>query len=233
MDSLWRTSLTKKHDLGLNKYLSVKYVNQEFNYYFFNKKAYHDFISFLSHLQVKVSDVSHINCTEDLTQTFRGADADATNIYSHQALHHPSNRSLPFHESLPSGLLKDFEVSGERTPSNQAHLSDDISGSNDSPDGCNLSDKHEKRMAEGPSARALADAAGNVPFGSDDEQESSPLVTLTGPEKNQSSDSSSSSVKTKNDFPERTDSSLVAHKLPVPEDKESPAKEAWDAPGLL
>lgn len=201
----------------------------------------------LSCLQVKVAegrheDVSHSRPTEDLTQTFGGADADAgaTNVHSRQALHHSPNSSLHSHEHLPSGLLKDFGVSGERGPSNQAHLSDDIWGSNDSPDGCNLSDKHERTMAKLPSVRALTDAAANAPFGSDDEQESSPLATLTGPERDLSSDSSSSRpLKTENDFPEQTDSSEAANQLPTSEDKgtelpqPAPGKEPWDTPGFL
>lgn len=212
--------------------------------FFFNNRTYQDFLPFLSYVQIKIAqghhkDVSHYHRTEDLTQTFRGADAGATNVHSHRALHHSPNRSLHSHERLPSGLLKDFGVSGERAPSNQAHLSDDISGSNDSPDGCNLSDKHERTMVKLPSVRALTHAAGNVPFGSDDEQGSSPLVTLTGPEKNLSPDSGSSLVKTENGSPAQTDADEVVHELPVSEDKESefpqpaPGKEAWNTPGLL
>ncbi|XP_026007570.1 centrosomal protein kizuna isoform X3 [Astatotilapia calliptera] len=69
-------------------------------------------------------------------QTSRGPDAEAgsTSVHSHQALHHSPNRSLHSRERLPSGLLKDFTVGGEDAASNRAHLSDDISGSNDSPD---------------------------------------------------------------------------------------------------
>eukprot|EP00066_Takifugu_rubripes_P024914 XP_011614180.1 PREDICTED: centrosomal protein kizuna isoform X2 [Takifugu rubripes] len=179
-------------------------------------------------------EVFHFHPTEGLTQTFGGADADAgaTNVHSHQALHHSPDSSLHFHEYLPSGLLKDFGVSGERAPSNQAHLSVDISGSNDSPDGCNLSDKHERTMAKLPSVRAFTDAAANVPFGSDDEHESSPLATLPGPERDVSFDSSSP-VKTENDFSEQTDSNRL---LPTSEDKETelpppaPGKEPWDTP---
>lgn len=178
-------------------------------------------LTYLSFWQGAVAQ-AHFHCPEDLPQTFRRADAEsdssATNVHSHQALHHSPNRSLHSHERLPSGVLKDFGVGGERAPSNQAHLSDDISGSNDSLDGCNLSDKHERTMVKLPSVRALADAAGNVPFGSDDEQESSPLVTLPGPEKNLSS-ASNSPVKTNNDFPEQTSASAV--------------REPWDTPGLM
>lgn len=173
-----------------------------------------------------------------MTQTFggAGADAGATNVHSHRAWHHSPDSSLHFHGHLPSGLLKDFGVSGERVPSNQAHLSDDISGSNDSPDGCNLSDKHERTMAKLPSVRALTDAAANV-CGSDDEHQSSPLATLTGPERDVSFDNSSSSsspVKTENDFAEQTNSS---HQLPTSEDEgpelpqAAPGKQPRDTPG--
>lgn len=176
-------------------------------------------------------------------QTSRGSDAEAgtTSIHSHQALHHSPNRSMHSRERLPSGLLKDFRVGGEDAASNRAHLSDDISGSNDSPDGCNLSDKHERTMVKLPSVPALTGAAGNVPFGSDDEQGPSPLVTLTGPEKNLSP-SSSGPMKAKNSLAEHTDSGEVAHQAPIMEDGErgvshlipqtTAGKEAQDTPGL-
>lgn len=176
-------------------------------------------------------------------QTSRGSDAEAgtTSVHSHQALHRSPNRSVHSRERLPSGLLKDFRVSGEDAGSNRAHLSDDISGSNDSPDGCNLSDKHERTMALLPSVRALTGAAGGVPFGSDDEQEPSPLVTLTGPEKNLSP-SSRRLVKAENSPAEHTESREVAHQPPIMEDGERGlshfmpqttfGKEAQDKPGL-
>uniref|UniRef100_A0A8C4GED1 Centrosomal protein kizuna n=1 Tax=Dicentrarchus labrax TaxID=13489 RepID=A0A8C4GED1_DICLA len=177
-------------------------------------------------------------------QTSRGSDAEAgtTSVHSHQALHRSPNRSMHSRERLPSGLLKDFRVGGEDAASNRAHLSDDISGSNDSPDGSNLSDKHERTMAMLPSVRALIGAAGDVPFGSDDEQEPSPMVTLTGPEKNLSP-SSSSPTKAKNSPAEHTDSREVAHhQSPIMEDGERGlshlmpqtafGKEAQDTPGL-
>ncbi|TKS86393.1 Centrosomal protein kizuna [Collichthys lucidus] len=122
-------------------------------------------------------------------------------------------------ERLPSGLLKDFRVGGEDAASNRAHLSDDISGSNDSPDGCNLSDKHERTMVVVPSVCTLTGAAGNAPFGSDDEQEPSPLVTLMGPEKNPSH-SSSNPMKAKNSPTEHSDSHEMAHQPPIMEDGE-------------
>lgn len=207
--------------------------------------AYRDCVSFLSYWQVTVAqarykDVSHFDRTEDLTQTFRGADADAdaTNVHSRQASHHSPKCSLHSHERLPSGVLKDFGVGGARAPSKPPHLSDDISGSNDSPGGCNLSDKPERTMAKLPSVLALTDAVDNVPFGSDDQQESSPLTTLPGPEKNISS-ASRSPAKTKKDVPQQTNASEVAQQLPTSEDKEpelpQPAagKEPWDTPGLM
>lgn len=200
-----------------------------------SNRTYRVYVSFLPCWQVTVAqahsrDVSHLHRTEDLTQTFRGADADACSTNIHQALHHSPNRSLHSRERLPSGVLKDFGVDGERAPSNQAHLSDDILGSNDSPDGCNLSDKHERTMVKLPSVRALTDAAGNVPFGSDDEQESSPLVTLPGPEKNLSPDSSSP-VKTKNDIPEQTNASECDTEPDLPQP--AAGEEPRDTPGMI
>ncbi|KAI9537545.1 hypothetical protein NQZ68_023790 [Dissostichus eleginoides] len=173
-------------------------------------------------------------------QTSRGSDAEAgtTSVHSHQALHRSPNRSMHSRERLPSGLLKDFRVGGEDAAGNRAHLSDDISGSNDSPDGCNLSDKHERTMVMLPSVRALTGAAGDVPFGSDDEQESSPLVTLTGPEKKPSC---SRLMKAENSPVEHSDSREAAHQPPIMEDVERDlghflpqttfGEEAEDIPG--
>ncbi|XP_028251035.1 centrosomal protein kizuna isoform X2 [Parambassis ranga] len=141
-------------------------------------------------------------------QTTSGSDA-GTSVLSHQAVPRSPNRSILSVECLPSGLLKDFRVGGEDAASNRAHLSDDISGSNDSPDGCNLSDKHERTTPLLPSVCALTGAAGNMAFGSDDEQEPSPLVTLTGPEKNPSP-SCGSPMRAKNSPAEHIDSQEVA-----------------------
>ncbi|XP_034531174.1 centrosomal protein kizuna isoform X2 [Notolabrus celidotus] len=174
-------------------------------------------------------------------QTSRGSDAEAgtTSVHSHQALHRSPNRSMHSRERLQSGLLKDFRVGGEEGAGNRAHLSDDISGSNDSLDGCNFSDKHERRMPVLPSVRALTAAAGNVPFRSDDEQEPSPLMTLTRTEK-ELSPSSSSPMKAKNSSAEHTESQEVAHQLTIMEHGEQGlshlipqttfGKEAQDAP---
>ncbi|XP_069575778.1 centrosomal protein kizuna isoform X2 [Brachyistius frenatus] len=177
-------------------------------------------------------------------QTSRGSDAEAgtTSVHSHQALHRSPNRSMHSRERLPSGLLKDFRVGEEDAASKRAHLSDDISGSNDSPDGCNLSDKHERTTGLLPSVRALTGAAGNVAFGSDDEQEPSPspLVTLTGSEKNPST-SSSRPARAKNSAAEHTDSQEEAHEPHLMGDKERGlghlipetafGKEAQETPG--
>lgn len=175
-------------------------------------------------------------------QTSRGSDAEAgtTSIHSHQALHHSPNRSMHSREHLPSGLLKDFRLGGEDAASDRAHLSDDISGSNDSPDGCNLSDKHETTMAKPPSAPALTGAAGNVPYGGDDEQGPSPSATLTGPEENLSPNSSGP-LKATNSLAEHSESGEVAHQPPTTEDGErvighlilqiSAGKEAEDTAG--
>lgn len=176
-------------------------------------------------------------------QTTRGSDAEVgtTSVHSHQALHRSPNRSMHSRERLPSGLLKDFRVGGEDAGSNRAHLSDDISGSNDSPDGSNLSDKHERTMGLLPSVRALTAAAGSVAFGSDDEREPSPLVTLTVPEKNPSS-SSGSPTRAQNYPADHIDSQEVAHEPDIMEDEErgpghlmpetTLGKEAHETPGL-
>lgn len=192
-----------------------------------------DFLFFSSYLQGESAhrqyhDISLSHPAKDFTQpptvifmgrqTSRGSDAESgtTSVHLHQALHRSPNRSVHSRERLPSGLLKDFRVSGEDAASNRAHLSDDISGSNDSPDGCNLSDKHERTMAVLP--------AGNVPFGSDDEREPSPVVTLTRPEMkptpSSSSSRSSSPIRAENPPVEHTDSQEVAHQPPVMEDAE-------------
>uniref|UniRef100_A0A8C2XGD9 Centrosomal protein kizuna n=1 Tax=Cyclopterus lumpus TaxID=8103 RepID=A0A8C2XGD9_CYCLU len=174
-------------------------------------------------------------------QASRGSDAEAgtTSVHSHQALHRSPNRSMHSRERLPSGLLKDFRVGGEDAASNRAHLSDDISGSNNSPDGCNLSDKHERTMAVLPSVPSSS-ALTCAPFGSDDEQEPSPLVTLTRPEKSPSP-GSSRLMKAENSPAEHTDSREVSHQPPVMEDGERDlihfmpqttfGKEAQDIPG--
>lgn len=149
------------------------------------------------------------------------------------------------HERLPSGLLKDFRVGGEDAAGNRAHLSDDISGSNDSPDGCNLSDKQQSTVAVLPSVRALAGAAGNVSLRGDDEQAPSPPVTLMAPEKNplSASSSSSSPMGVKNSPGEHADTGEEVHQLPIMEEAqrdrshlmpEKPfVKESPDSPGLL
>ncbi|XP_061600075.1 centrosomal protein kizuna isoform X1 [Cololabis saira] len=141
----------------------------------------------------------------------RASDSEAgtTRVHSHQALLHSPSCSVRSRERLPSGLLKNFRVGGEDAASKRTHLSDDISGSNDSPDDCNLSDKHERTMGLLPSVRSLAGAAGSVAFGSDDEQEASPLVTLTGSEKNPSP-GNSNPTRAKNSPAKQNDSQEVS-----------------------
>ncbi|KAM9842973.1 centrosomal protein kizuna [Aulostomus maculatus] len=153
---------------------------------------------------------SSVHIAKDLTQapvvdfmgcqTSRGSNAETgtTSVHSHQALHRSPNRSMHSRERLPSGLLKDFRVGGEDAASNRAHLSDENSGSNDSPDSCNLSDKHERTLAVLPSVRSFTGVAGDVPFVSDDEQEPPPLVTLTSLERNPSPSSSSGLMRLEN-----------------------------------
>ncbi|XP_035024522.1 centrosomal protein kizuna [Hippoglossus stenolepis] len=149
-------------------------------------------------------------------QTSRASDAGTTSVHSPQAMHRSPNRSVHSRERLPSGLLKDFRVGEEDATSNRTRLSDDISGSNDSPDGCNLSDKHERKMAVLPSVCALTGASVNVPFGSDDEQEPLRLVDLTGPQKNLSP-SSRVPTRAKDSPSEGTKSQGMAHQPPIME----------------
>uniref|UniRef100_A0A3Q2P4K8 Centrosomal protein kizuna n=1 Tax=Fundulus heteroclitus TaxID=8078 RepID=A0A3Q2P4K8_FUNHE len=155
-------------------------------------------------------------------QTSRGYDAEAatTSVHSHGAPQPSPNRSVHPRERLPSGLLKDFRVGREDAAGKRAHLSDDISSSNDSPDGCNLSDKHQRR-APGllPSARAAAAAAGCVASASDDEREASPPLTLTGCEENPSPFNSNPAMA-KNPPAEPSDSQEVARKPLIMADEE-------------
>lgn len=166
------------------------------------------------------NNFKHVDIYMD-QQTSRGYDAEAgtMSVHSHQASQRSPNRSMQPCERLPSGLLKDFRVGGEDAASKRAHLSDDISSSNDSPDGCNLSDKHERVSMLLPSARASTAAAGFVASASDDEREASPLLTLTGSEKNPSP-SNSNPAMAKNPPAEPTDSLEVAHKPLIMGDEE-------------
>ncbi|XP_019940203.2 centrosomal protein kizuna isoform X1 [Paralichthys olivaceus] len=152
-------------------------------------------------------------------QTVRASDAGTTSVHSPQAMLRSPNRSVHSRERLPSGLLKDFRVGEEDATSNRTHLSDDISGSNDSPDGCNLSDKHERKMAGLPSVCALTGASSNVPFGRDDKQEPLRLVTLTGLERNPSP-SSRVPTRAKDSPAEGTKSQEMAHQPPIMEAEE-------------
>ena len=175
--------------------------------------------------------------------TSRGSDSEAgtTRVHPHQALLHSPNHSVHSHERLPSGLLKDFRVGREDAASKRTHLSDDISGSNDSPDSCNLSDKHERTVGLLPFVHALTDAAGSVAFGSDDEQEASPLVTLIRSEKNPSP-RNGNPVRAKNSPAEQTNSQEVAHEPVIMGDEDrglghfmcesTLGKEAQETPGL-
>ncbi|XP_062253964.1 centrosomal protein kizuna isoform X2 [Platichthys flesus] len=152
----------------------------------------------------------------EAAKTSRASDAGTTSVHSPQAMCRSPNRSVHSRERLPSGLLKDFRVGEEEATSNRTRLSDNISGSNDSPDGCNLSDKHERKMAVLPSVSALTGASGNAPFESDDEQEPLHRVNLTGPQRNPSP--GSRVPMTAKDSPaEDTKSLKMAHQPPIME----------------
>nr|XP_020464391.1 centrosomal protein kizuna isoform X2 [Monopterus albus] len=154
-------------------------------------------------------------------QTSRESDTEAgtTSIHSGQALHRSRSRNMHSGERLPSGLLKDSTVGGEDTATNRAHLSDHISASNNSPDGGNLSDEHGRTMVMLPFVPALTGTTGSVPFESDDKHETSPLVTLMGPEKNLFP-SSNSPTRSKNSPQEHTDSREAADQPRIMEDGE-------------
>lgn len=173
-------------------------------------------------------------------QTSAGPDTEAgtTSVHSHQALHRSPNHSVHSPERLPSGLLKNFRVVREEAASKRSHLSVDISGSNDSPDGRNLSDKHERTSGPLPSVRALT---ATTAFGSDDERETSPQVTLIGSEKNPSC-SDGNPTRAKNSPAECTNSQEVVHGALIMGDEERGlgrlipettfGKEAQETPGL-
>ncbi|XP_068608479.1 centrosomal protein kizuna [Brachionichthys hirsutus] len=170
------------------------------------------------------------------------AEAGATSVLSHQPLRHSPNRSVHSLEHLPSGLLKDFRAGGGDDAGNRAHLSDDISASNDFPGCSNLSDKHEGTMATHPSVCTLIGTVGCVPFRSDDGHKVSPLVTLAGPEKSLSP-SNASLIQAKNIPVENTNTRQDVHRPcqveagdggphhPMP--RSTFGEEAPDTPGRL
>ncbi|XP_056151975.1 centrosomal protein kizuna [Lampris incognitus] len=140
--------------------------------------------------------------------------AATTSVPSRKASHHSPNHLTLSHEHLPSGLLKDFRVCGEAAADNQAHLSDDISDSNDSPGSCYLSDKHKGTAAALPSVCALTGAAGGMSFGGDDEHVPSPSVTLMRPEKDAPSLGSISPMWAQNSPAEYAFSREAVHQMP-------------------
>lgn len=146
-----------------------------------------------------------------------GADAAATSVHSRRALHHSPDRSQYSGKHPPSGLLKDFRAGGRDAASDRAHLSDDISGSNDSPDGSNLSDKHERTTARLPSVPA----AGSGSFGSDDAQRLSPLATLMGSKMNGSPRSGSPVKAARNISAAHVEACEVAPRTPATEGEEN------------
>uniref|UniRef100_A0A4W5K697 Centrosomal protein kizuna n=1 Tax=Hucho hucho TaxID=62062 RepID=A0A4W5K697_9TELE len=154
-------------------------------------------------------------------QTSRSSMAEdaTTSIHLRQAEHHSPNHLSHASERLQSGLLNDSKVSREVVADSGASLSVDISGSNDSPDGCNLCDKHERMAAVVPSVRTLT-ASANVPFGGD-EQLTSPRVTLTRPEKNSPSPNTISHMWDRNSPAEYTRGRGSGHQESIKEDVES------------
>ncbi|KAK6304301.1 hypothetical protein J4Q44_G00248870 [Coregonus suidteri] len=153
-------------------------------------------------------------------QTSRSSTAEdaTTSIHLRQAEHHSPNHRSHASERPQSGLLNDSKVSREVVADSGAHLSVDISGSNDSPDGCNLCDKHERMAAVVPSVRTLT-ASACVPFGGD-EKLTSPQVTLTRPEKNSPPPSAISHMCDRNSPAEYTRGRGSAHQESIKEDVE-------------
>ncbi|KAM9777395.1 centrosomal protein kizuna [Neosynchiropus ocellatus] len=145
-------------------------------------------------------------------QTSRGPNTKSE--HSHQAFPCSTNRSVHSGKRLPSGLLKDSGVGGEEAACSRAHLSDDISSSNDSPDGGNLSDKHERTSLDFTAVHASMGVAAVMPFEGDDEGGALSLVTLTRPERNPSPGSSSHSpMRIKNPPEGKNDSTEVTPQL--------------------
>lgn len=174
-------------------------------------------------------------------QTSRSSAAEdaTTSIHLRQAERHSPDHLSHASECLQSGLLNDSKVSREVVAESGASLSVDISGSNDSPDGCNLCDKHERTAAVVPSVRTLTASAG-VPFRGD-EQLTSPRVTLTRPEKNSPSPNTISHMWDRNSPAEYTRGRGSGHQESIKEGLErvlqrSPpqtdlGKESQDVPG--
>ncbi|XP_023807488.1 centrosomal protein kizuna isoform X3 [Oryzias latipes] len=172
------------------------------------------------HIQHPKSHISHPgrHFPQSTVETFtdhqisRDSDSETadTSVRSHKAFLRSPNRSVHSHGRTPSGLLKDFRVGGKDGASKQTHLSDDISGSNGSLDGCNWSNKHERTVGLLPSVRALTGAAGSIASGSDDQQEASPFVTLKGSEKNPSP-SNDTPMRPKHPPAESRDSQEAVH----------------------
>ncbi|XP_053701805.1 centrosomal protein kizuna isoform X1 [Synchiropus splendidus] len=146
-------------------------------------------------------------------QTCRGPNTNSE--HSHQAFSCSTNRSAHSGKRLPSGLLKDSGVGGEEAACSRAHLSDDISSSNNSPDGGNLSDKHERTSLDFTAVHASMGVAAVMPFEGDDEGGALSLVTLTRPERNPSPGSSCHSPmrRIKNPLEGKNDSTEVTPQL--------------------
>ncbi|KAL0969252.1 hypothetical protein UPYG_G00224520 [Umbra pygmaea] len=151
-------------------------------------------------------------------QSFRVSTAKdvPTSVHLPKAEHHsPNDRS---HDSDPtqSGLLSDSEVSKQDVSDSESRLSGDFSGTADSPDGSNLSDKHQRRTAVLPSSPALT-ASACVPFGGDEKPPTLGL-TLTRPEKNSLWRSSNSHMCDRNSPAECTQDGGFSHQHSIKED---------------
>ncbi|XP_054653382.1 centrosomal protein kizuna isoform X2 [Dunckerocampus dactyliophorus] len=144
-------------------------------------------------------------------QTSRGSS-----ILSHQALHR--SRSPNRSKRQPSGLLKDFRVVRVDAAANRAHLSDGISASDNSPNGCNFSDKHSRMSVVLQSGCGTTIVPGNAHIANEDEQEQAPVVTLESPRRNTSRGTTNNSMKLKNPAAEHANSGEIAPQMPFMED---------------
>ncbi|XP_057714972.1 centrosomal protein kizuna isoform X2 [Corythoichthys intestinalis] len=144
-------------------------------------------------------------------QTSRGSHnaTGITSALSDQALHSSPNRSLSTCKQLPSGPLTDITVVREDASANRAHLSDDISDSNNSPDGPNSTDKHGKRLA----MLQFSEAAEQF-FEHGDEQEPEPQMTFNSPKRNLSQGSSNDPIGLQNPSAAHVNGKEIAPQTP-------------------
>uniref|UniRef100_A0A3P8XD23 Centrosomal protein kizuna n=1 Tax=Esox lucius TaxID=8010 RepID=A0A3P8XD23_ESOLU len=151
-------------------------------------------------------------------QTSRGPTTeDATrSVRLQRAGRHSPSHGSRASERSQRDVLRDSKVSREVVACSGARLSDDISGSDDSPGGSNLSDEHQRMAAMVPSFRALTVSA-CVPFGGD-EQPPTLGVTLTRPKMNGPLASTNSRMCDRNSPAESTQDRGLSHQHCIKEE---------------